>query len=140
MNREAQLRTEKTFRPVQAATRCLADPGSRGTRNGLAFLCSRSLRWGAVALIASCVALSPRTPSAAEPIKIGVVHSQGGASAFVAAAKGYFAAEGLDAKLVLFSSAVPIAVAATSGDIDFGSTALTAAFCNLAQQGTLKII
>jgi NitT/TauT family transport system substrate-binding protein len=77
---------------------------------------------------------------AADPIKIGVVHSQGGASAFVAAAKGYFTAEGLDAKIILFDSAAPIAVAAAAGDIDFGSTALTAAFCNLAYQGTLRII
>jgi NitT/TauT family transport system substrate-binding protein len=77
---------------------------------------------------------------AADKIKIGTVHSQGGASAFIAKAKGYFKEEGLDAELVLFNSAAPIAVAAASGDIDFGSTALTAAFANLAYQGTLKII
>ncbi|HEY3917089.1 MAG TPA: ABC transporter substrate-binding protein [Stellaceae bacterium] len=78
--------------------------------------------------------------AAADEIKIGTVHSQGGASTFVALDKGYFKAEGLDAKLVLFNSAAPIAVAAASGDIDFGSTALTAAFCNLAAKGTLRII
>jgi NitT/TauT family transport system substrate-binding protein len=77
---------------------------------------------------------------AADPIKVGVVRSQGGATAFVAAAKGYFAAEGLDAQLILFDSAAPIAVAAAAGDIDFASTALTAAFCNLAYQGTLRIV
>ena len=77
---------------------------------------------------------------AADPIKIGVVQSQGGASVFVAAAKGYFAAERLDATVLTFNSAAPIAVAAAAGDIDFGSTALTAAFCNLAYQGTLRII
>lgn len=78
--------------------------------------------------------------AAADHIKIGVVRSQGGASAFVAAAKGYFKEEGLDAELVLFTSAAPIAVAGASGDIDFGSTGMTAAFCNLAHAGTLRII
>ena len=86
------------------------------------------------------IALGAQTSVAADKIKIGTVHSQGGASAFVAKAKGYFKEEGLDAELVLFNSAAPIAVAAASGDIDVGSTALTAAFCNLAYQGTLKII
>jgi len=75
-----------------------------------------------------------------DSVKIGIVHSQGGASAFVADVKGYFRAEGLDAELVLFQAAVPIALAVASGDIDFGSTALTAAFCNLAHEGTLRII
>ncbi len=101
-------------------------------------LWSRALIAAAAGVLA--VGLVPRPGYAADPVRIGVVHSQGGASAFVAEAKGYFEAEGLDAKIVLFHSAAPIAVAAASGDIDFGSTALTAAFCNLAQQGTLRII
>jgi NitT/TauT family transport system substrate-binding protein len=75
-----------------------------------------------------------------DKITIGVVQSEGGASAYVAAAKGYFKEAGLDATLVQFPSAAPISVAAASGDIDFGSTALTAAFCNLASQGSLRII
>ena len=94
----------------------------------------------AAALVSLGSQLGAPSASAADEIKIGLVHSQGGASAFVAAAKGYFKAEGLDAKFVLFPAAAPIAVAAASGDIDFGSTALTAAFCNLAYQGTLRII
>jgi NitT/TauT family transport system substrate-binding protein len=77
---------------------------------------------------------------AADKIKIGTVKSQGGASVFVAAAKGYFKDQGLDPEIVTFTSAAPIAVAVAAGDIDFASTALTAAFCNLAAQGTLKII
>lgn len=93
---------------------------------------------GLVAAVAVAVGIVPAR--ADDPITIGVVRSQGGAAAFVAAAKGYFKAQGLDAKLVLFDSAAPIAVAAAAGDIDFGSTALTAAFCNLAGEGTLRII
>ena len=94
----------------------------------------------AAAAMISGLVLGAQPGQAADKIKVGTVHSQGGASAFVAKAKGYFKQEGLDVDLVLFNSAVPIAVAAASGDIDFGSTALTAAFCNLANQGTLKII
>ncbi len=92
---------------------------------------------GAAVLAAGIGAPSVR---AADTIRVGTVHSQGGASAFVAIAKGYFKEQGLDVKLTLFHSAAPIAVAAASGDIDFGSTALTAAFCNLAYKGTLRII
>jgi NitT/TauT family transport system substrate-binding protein len=101
-------------------------------------LARRALVVAAGGLLALGLAAKPG--NAADPIRVGVVHSQGGASAFVAEAKGYFKDEGLDAKLTLFHSAAPIAVAAASGDIDFGSTALTAAFCNLAANGTLRII
>jgi NitT/TauT family transport system substrate-binding protein len=94
----------------------------------------------AAAMLILSLSLAARPSSAADPVRIGVVQSQGGASAFVAAAKGYFGAEGLDAKLVFFNSAAPIAVAVAAGDIDFASTALTAAFCNLAYQGTLRVI
>ncbi|HKT20867.1 MAG TPA: ABC transporter substrate-binding protein [Stellaceae bacterium] len=93
------------------------------------------------AIAAASLSLAVASPGrAADHITIGTVHSQGGATVFVADAKGYFKAEGLDVKLHLFNSAAPIAVAAASGDIDFGSTALTAAFVNLAAKGTLKVI
>ena len=98
----------------------------------------RSALSALTAMAMMTAALAPAR--AADPIRIGVVHSQGGASAFVAEAKGYFKDEGLEAKLVYFDSAAPIAVAAAAGDIDFASTALTAAFCNLAYQGTLRVI
>jgi NitT/TauT family transport system substrate-binding protein len=77
---------------------------------------------------------------AAERIKIGVVRSNGGIPSIIAKEKGYFAAEGIDAQLVFFESAQPISVAVASGDCDFGSTGITAAFYNLAAQGALKII
>lgn len=100
----------------------------------------RGLRMLAAATAIFFLGLAANAASAADAIKIGVVQSQGGASAFVAAAKGYFAAVGIDAQVVTFTSAAPIAVAVASGDIDFASTAMTAAFCNLANQGTLRII
>ena len=59
---------------------------------------------------------------------------------YIAIEKGYFTAEGLDAQVVFFDSAVPNAVAVVSGDVDFGATGLSAGFYNLAGQGALKII
>src|SRR5262249_9066274 len=44
----------------------------------------------------------------------------------IAIKRGYFAAQGLDAELVPFDAAEPVAVAVTSGDIDFGITGMTA--------------
>jgi NitT/TauT family transport system substrate-binding protein len=85
--------------------------------------------------------LGPGLPGfAAERIKIGVVRSNGGIPSIIAKEKGYLAAEGIDAQLVFFESAQPISVAVASGDCDFGSTGITAAFYNLAAQGALKII
>jgi NitT/TauT family transport system substrate-binding protein len=78
--------------------------------------------------------------SATEHVKIGVVRSNGGIPAIIAKEKGYFAAEGIDAQVIFFESAQPISVAVASGDCDFGSTGITAAFYNLAAQGALKII
>ena len=77
---------------------------------------------------------------AAEHIKIGVVRSSGGIPAIVGKEKGFFAAQGVDAELVFFDSAQPISLAVASGDCDFGSTGITAAFYNLASQGALKVI
>jgi NitT/TauT family transport system substrate-binding protein len=90
---------------------------------------------------AALAVLTTASPSpAAEHVKIGVVRSNGGIPAIIAKEKGYFAAEGIDAQVIFFESAQPISVAVASGDCDFGSTGITAAFYNLAAQGALKII
>jgi NitT/TauT family transport system substrate-binding protein len=78
--------------------------------------------------------------AAAEHVQLCSVRSFGGGPSFVAKEKGFFAAQGLDAEIVMFDSAQPIAVAIASGDCDFGAAGMTAAFFNLAAQGTLKII
>ena len=96
---------------------------------------------GAAALVAlGLSAALAENAVAAEHIKIGAVRSFGAGPSVVGKEKGFFAAEGLDAEIVLFESAQPIAVAAASGDIDFGASGMTAAFFNLAAQGALKII
>ena len=47
---------------------------------------------------------------------------------------------GAEVYLKFFDAAQPIAVATTSGDVDFGITAFTAGLYNLAGKGTLKVI
>jgi NitT/TauT family transport system substrate-binding protein len=59
---------------------------------------------------------------------------------FIAAERGYFAAEGIDLDLRFFDAAQPVAVATVAGDVDIGVTGLTAAFYNLAGKGALRII
>jgi NitT/TauT family transport system substrate-binding protein len=79
---------------------------------------------------------------AEEPLKakIGVLRLSSSAPVFIAQDKGYFRDAGLDIELKFFDAAQPIAVATTSGDVDFGITAFTAGLYNLAGKGTLKVI
>ncbi|MCP3474141.1 ABC transporter substrate-binding protein [Bradyrhizobium sp. CCGUVB1N3] len=72
--------------------------------------------------------------------KIGVLRLSSSAPVFIAQDKGYFRDAGLDIELKFFDAAQPIAVATTSGDVDFGVTAFTAGLYNLAGKGTLKVI
>jgi len=77
-----------------------------------------------------------------EPLKakIGVLRLSSSAPVFIAQDKGYFRDAGLDVELKYFDAAQPVAVAATSGDIDVGITAFTAGLYNLAGKGALKVI
>ena len=77
---------------------------------------------------------------AKDSITIGTVASGGGASIFVAAARGYFAEDGLDAKIVQFTAAHQLSTAAATGDIDFGSTGINAPLCVFANEGKVRII
>jgi NitT/TauT family transport system substrate-binding protein len=90
-----------------------------------------------------CLSLTITTSArAAEPvpIKVGVVQTLAVGPIFVADERGYFRDEGLDAQIMFFDAAQPIAIAAASGDIDFGCTGMAAAFYSLAGQGVLRII
>lgn len=92
--------------------------------------------------IASVVAFAGWTapPALCEDVTIGVLNTTSTSPVFLAADRGYFNQQGLNAKIVTFDSAQPVAVAAVSGDIDFGTTGLTSAFFTLAGQGALKIV
>ena len=94
---------------------------------------------GRLAFIIAAIACA-FAPASAEPIKIGVVKTGVTGVVFIAIDKGYFADEGVPAEMVFFKSAQPIAVAVASGAIDFGMTAPSGGFYNLAGQGALRII
>lgn len=81
-----------------------------------------------------------RPSRAAEPVRIGLLHTLSPAPLYIAMERGYFRDEGLDASFRFFEAAQPIAAAAVSGDVDVGITALTGGFFNLAGRGTLKVI
>ncbi|KAB2850020.1 MAG: PhnD/SsuA/transferrin family substrate-binding protein [Hyphomicrobiaceae bacterium] len=86
-------------------------------------------------------AITAAWPSlAAEKVTVGVLRFVSSAPLFIAQERGYFAAEGLEVEFKFFQAAQPIAVAIASGDADFGVTAFTSGFFNLAGQGALKVI
>jgi NitT/TauT family transport system substrate-binding protein len=89
-----------------------------------------------VAIVAAIVAL----PVQAETIKIGISKLIGYPGVPIAVERGYFAAEGLDAQMVFFDSAQPIAIAVASGDVEFGVAGMSASFYTLAGQGQLRLI
>jgi NitT/TauT family transport system substrate-binding protein len=91
------------------------------------------------ALLALAAAGSARADEALKA-KVGVLRLSSSAPVFIAQDKGYFRDAGLAIELKFFDAAQPIAVATTSGDVDFGVTAFTAGLYNLAGKGTLKVI
>jgi NitT/TauT family transport system substrate-binding protein len=95
---------------------------------------------GLLALTAALVSASEARCEGALKAKIGVLRLSSSAPVFIAQDKGYFREAGLDIELKFFDAAQPIAVATTSGDVDFGITAFTAGLYNLAGKGTLKVI
>ena len=59
---------------------------------------------------------------------------------FIALEKGWFKEAGLDLAVKDFTAAAQPPLAVVSGDADFGMTAFTAGFYNLADKGGLKVI
>ena len=95
----------------------------------------------ALAMLATALAAALAVgPAAAEEIKVGLLHLASSGPIFIAADKGYFKDEGLEAKLVFFQAAQPVAVAVVSRDIDVGVTAFTAGFFSLAGKGGITVI
>jgi NitT/TauT family transport system substrate-binding protein len=87
------------------------------------------------------VALLPSVGAhAADPLRLGLLHTLSPAPFYIAQERGYFRDEGIDLTFRFFEAAQPIAAAAVAGDIDVGVTALTGGFFNLAEKGTLKVI
>ncbi|HUK59892.1 MAG TPA: ABC transporter substrate-binding protein [Stellaceae bacterium] len=76
----------------------------------------------------------------AETLKIGGVESTAAGALYIASAKGYFAAAGIEPEFVKFDSPGAVPVAVVSGAIDIGSTGLSAEIYTLAAEGALKIV
>jgi len=95
------------------------------------------LRWVAGLLVCLWGALDI---ASAETINVGTTKTVGFGPLFIADARGYFAAEGLDAKLIYFTSGTPIPVGIVSGDLDYGATGTSGPLFNLGGQGAIKII
>ncbi len=77
---------------------------------------------------------------AAEKITVAALPFVSSAPLFIAQDRGYYADEGLEVEIRFFRAAQPVAVAIASGDADFGVTAFTGGFFNLAGKGALKVI
>ncbi|MBV9824702.1 MAG: ABC transporter substrate-binding protein [Alphaproteobacteria bacterium] len=73
-------------------------------------------------------------------IRIGILPLASHAPTFIAVASGYFGQQGLDAELVSFEAAEPMAVAIAAGDVDFGVTAITGGLISLADKGAVSVI
>jgi len=93
-----------------------------------------------VALTFSLAMLMGAPAQAAEKITIAALTFVSSSPLFIAQEKGYYADEGLEVEFQFFRAAQPVAVAIASGDADFGVTAFTAGFYNLAAKGAVKVI
>ncbi|WP_288350867.1 ABC transporter substrate-binding protein [uncultured Thalassospira sp.] len=108
---------------------------------GIGAITRRSMLATALGAIAfGAVSFGQGAAQAAEKINIAALTFVSSSPLFIAKEKGYFADEGLDAEITFFRAAQPVAVAIASGDADFGVTAFTGGFFNLAGKGALKVI
>ena len=82
------------------------------------------------ALVAPAVVAGARRASAADPVSVGMVNTISDAGFFVAEAKGYFKAAGIDVKFSPFPSASGMIAPLASGDLDVGSGAVSAGHYN----------
>ncbi len=93
-----------------------------------------------IAAGAASLASPASAQSALRRARIGVLQTTGAGPMYIAAVKGYFAREGIDAEVVAFDTAQPLAVSIAAGDLDFGATSFSSGFFNLASQDVVRII
>lgn len=77
---------------------------------------------------------------AADKVTVAALRFVSSGPIFIAEQSGYFKDEGLDVDFRFFDAAQPVAVAIASGDADFGVTAFTAGFFNIASKGALQVV
>jgi NitT/TauT family transport system substrate-binding protein len=78
--------------------------------------------------------------AAQERVTIGTQRLAANGALFMAAAQGYFKAEGLDVDMTEYNAAQPVVEALSLGATDFGLAGFTAAAFNLAGKGAIKAI
>jgi NitT/TauT family transport system substrate-binding protein len=78
--------------------------------------------------------------SAHNVVRVAALPLISSAPVFIAKERGYFAAENIALEIKTFDAAQAVALAVVSGATDFGLTAFTGAFFNLAGKGALKVI
>ena len=100
---------------------------------------SNITRRGVVAGAAMLAASRPRAEGL-EKLTIGALPYTSSGHVHLALAKGWFREEGVEVTLKSFNTAGPATIAVVSGDIDLGVTGLTAAFYNMAEKGTIRMI
>jgi NitT/TauT family transport system substrate-binding protein len=79
--------------------------------------------------------LFPAPAHAASKVRVGVLKLTSSAPVFVGVEKGFFREFGVEAELVFFQAAAPIATALAAGQLDVGATGLTAALYNIVLGG-----
>ena len=92
------------------------------------------------ALFAAMTLAATLAPAEAETVKVGLSKLLSYPAVPIAIERGYFKEQGIDAEMVFFDSAQPIAVGVASGSVDFGVSGLSAGFYTLAGQGQLRLI
>lgn len=92
------------------------------------------------ALVAGLLAALSAPALAADKVSVGALRFVSSGPLFLAVERGYFAEQQIEPEIKFFEAAQPIAVAVVSGDVDYGLTAFTAGFFNLAGKGAVKII
>jgi len=100
----------------------------------------KRLLLGAACAVSLTAAVAQGAAEAADQITVAALTFVSSSPLFIAQERGYYAEEGLEVTFEFFRAAQPVAVAIAAGDADFGVTAFTAGFYNLAGNGSLKVI
>lgn len=81
------------------------------------------------------------TPAAAEErVTVGTTRSSDNGALFLAVARGYFSAEGLNVEMTAYASDKNVAEAVAAGAVDFGLAGFTSETFNYAAQGFFKLV
>ena len=78
--------------------------------------------------------------SAQERVTVGTMRLLSNGALFLAAAQGYFKAEGLDIEMTAYPSEQAVAEALAAGATDFGVAGFTPAAFNLAGKGMICLL